>query len=100
MSTAAVPPPQAMSVPPTRIVMLDFPPCELPEFMEAVSSALPGSVWHAVVIHEASCPLSDLKAPSMAAEVAAAGVCTCDVAQVVMITRLPAFHGEGPWPIT
>ncbi len=70
-----------MSVPPTKILMLDFPPCELPEFMTALCSALPGSMWSSQVMHQHKCPLSGGR-----------GVpddsCTCQVAAMVIVKRL------------
>ncbi len=70
-----------MSVPQTNILMLDFPPCELPKFMAALCSALPGSLWSSQLTHQHKCPLNGGR-----------GVpddsCTCQVAPVVIIKRL------------
>ena len=71
-----------MSGPPTRIVMLDFRPCELPKFIKALCSALPGSVWFSEVIHNHDCPLDADK--TLVEE----DHCTCSVARLVIIKRL------------
>ncbi len=73
---------------PTQIVMLDFPPCELPEFMVALTAALPGAVWFSTVIHQPGCPLRDLRLDTADPPDALAYSCTCDVAEVVLIKRL------------
>lgn len=70
-----------MSAPPTQFIMLDFPARELPKFMAALCSALPGSVWSSEVIHEDKCPLALLT--SQPDE-----TCRCDRARVVIIKRL------------
>ena len=70
-----------MSVPPTQIIMLDFPPCELPKFMKALCSALPGSVWFSELIHNYDCPINEDKT-------LAEDKCICAVAPLVIIKRL------------
>ena len=75
-----------MSMPKTQIVMLEFPPCELPEFMAALCSALPGSVWFSEVVHQNECLAAD-KTLSL-------DECSCDVAAVVIIKRLPPVFAE------
>lgn len=78
-----------MSVPPTQIVMLHFPPCELPEFMAALCSALPGSVWRSEVFHQPQCPLTTDTS-------VADDRCTCRVARLVIVERLqPASATRG-----
>ncbi len=76
-----------MSVPTTHIVMLDFPPCELPEFMEALYSALPGSVWFSEVLHQHECPLA-------ADNTLADDDCTCALARLVIVERLQPTRGN------